>query len=115
VSPAKRLFLLLSAIAVGVIVLSLALFYGLREGSPGPLPLKDTLYGMVDLAADRGPLDEGQIENYLETVGWTSDRLEATLDNISRDDPELFSELLGDLEKYAQERYGVELWELGLG
>jgi hypothetical protein len=98
-----------------VIALSLALFYGIREGAPGPLPLKDVLYGMVDLTAERGSLDEGRIENYLETVGWTSERLEATLDNISRDDPELFQELLGDLEKYAQECYGVALWELGLG
>ena len=114
-SPAKRLFLLLSAVAVGVIALSLALFYGIREGSPGPLPLKEVLYGMVDLAAERGSLDEGQIENYLETVGWTSDRLETTMDNISRDDPELFQELLVDLESYAQEHYGVALWELGLG
>ncbi|MCX7021880.1 MAG: hypothetical protein NTW26_06365 [bacterium] len=114
-SPAKRLFLLLSAISVGVIALSLALFYGIREGSPGPLPLKDVLYGMVDLAAERGSLDEGQIENYLETVGWTSERLEATLDNISRDDPALFQELLGDLATYAWEHYGVALQELGLG
>jgi len=113
VSPTKRLLLILSVIAVGVIVLSLALFYGTREG--GPLPLKDTLYGMVDLAAERGFLDEDQIEEYLETVGWTSERLEATMDNIAQDDPELFWELLGDLESYAREHHGVELRELGLG
>jgi len=114
VSPAKRLFLILSAIAVGVIALSLGLFYGIGDAS-GPLPLKDVLYGMVDLAAERGYLDEDEIEEYLETVGWTSERLEATLDNIAQEDPEVFWELLGGLESYAQERYGVDLWELGIG
>ncbi|OGD75457.1 MAG: hypothetical protein A2Y64_03805 [Candidatus Coatesbacteria bacterium RBG_13_66_14] len=105
----------MSAIAVGVIVLSLALFYGIREGAPGPLPLKEVLYGMVDLAAERGSLDEDDIEGYLESVGWTSERLEATMDNITREDPELFWELIGGLESYAQENYGVSLWELGIG
>jgi hypothetical protein len=115
VSPAKRLFLVLSAISVGVVAVSLALFYGIREGASGPLPLKDTLYGMVDLAAERGYLDEDGIEEYLGTVGWTSERLEATLDNIAGSDPEVFWDLISDLESYARERYGVELWELGLG
>jgi hypothetical protein len=115
VSGAKRLFILLSAISLGVIALSLALFYGVGEGEPGPLPLKDTLFGLVDRAARSGWLEEEEMEEYLNSVGWTADRLERTMDNIAEEDPELFWELLGDLEDYALERHGVELWELGLG
>jgi hypothetical protein len=113
VSPAKRLFLILSAISVGVIVVSLGLFYAIGES--GPLPLKDVLYGMVDLSVERGPLDDVQIEAYLESVGWTSERLDATMNNMADTDPEVFWELIGGLESYAQQKYGVSLWELGLG
>ncbi len=113
-SPAKRLFLILSAISVGVIVVSLGLYYGIRDAS-GPLPLKEVLFGMVDLSIERGPLDDYQIEEYLESVGWTSERLDATMQNMSDSDPEVFWELIGSLDNYAQQKYGVSLWELGLG
>ncbi|MCK4593877.1 hypothetical protein KAU45_05195 [bacterium] len=114
-SPANRLFLVLSGITVGVIALSLALFYGIAEGESGPLPLREVLFGLVDYAAERDSTDEGQMEAYLNSVGWSVDRFEGTIDNILEDNPELFWELMEDLESYAWERYGLELWELGLG
>ena len=114
-TPTKRLFLLLSAATLGVLALSLALFYGLREGEAGPQPLRETLFGLVDYAAERGYLDEEELEGFLNSVGWTSDRLEATLDRMTQDDPELFWGLLEELEEYARQRHGVDLWELGIG
>ena len=114
-SPAKRLFLVLSWITVGVIALSLSLFYGIGEGEPGPLPLREVFFGLVDYAADRGWLNEEDSEAYLNSVGWSTDRFEATIENIMVEDPELFWELLEDLGNYARERYGFELWELGIG
>jgi hypothetical protein len=115
VSPAKRLFLVLSSVCVGVVAVSLALFYGIEEGASGPLPLKEALYGLVDYAAGRGYLEEDEIKAYLESVGWTSERLDATMNNMADNDPEVFWELISDLENYAREQHGVDLWELGLG
>ncbi len=114
-SATKRLFLILSGITLGVIALSLALFYGITEGDSGALPLREVLLGLVDNAAEHEWMDEEQMEAYLNSVGWSVDRLEGTIDNILEDNPELFWELMEDLENYAWERYGLELWELGLG
>ncbi len=114
-SPAKRLFLVLSGITLGVIAISLALFYGFAEGESRPLPLREVLFGLVDYASEREWMDEEEMEVYLNSVGWSVDRLEGTIDNILEDNLELFWELMEDLENYAWERYGLELWELGLG